>query len=256
MVAIKRNFAVSGLSRDPVDYTYLYPLIGNVACSKEVVDKLHARVEKVFDAVPVDVYFMTMLLGLIDEYHILDMPLLVWSQWSQNSSTYTGGQGRKLQENYERLLAGKELEYVPLKYRLPLNCNANAVLNARADAGGVLETIEPDWPEYFRRNLREIAYLGAEGTDVEQELDEFEKYVLENENMLNEIPNFGGIRRSIRFRRALKSTFPIIIRASRFLRGPEPGDQSHHEVVAGKDAGFANFLEAANYLSDRLRQID
>ncbi len=105
---------------------------------------------------------------------ILDYPLLVWSQWRKNASI---SETQDLRGHYERLLDGKTLEQVPLKFALPVNCSANSILQANRDIGGI-PTVPFDLRWYFFKMYEYLLNLQLRGVDTTQEIKELQVELL------------------------------------------------------------------------------
>ena len=249
--AIKRTFSVVGLSDEKIDMRYLYPLIGNVVCNRLLLERLKEKTGNLFGSVPIDIFFITLVLSAIRSYVVIDAPLLVCSQWSQNSSVGVLPGGKRLQEHYEKLLDGEEMEFVPLKFALPLNCSANAVLKAREVVGGHLKALEPNWGAYFSRTFDELVYLNTEGVDVADELKEFQKVLSgQREDIRSRVPSSTPAVVS-KIKRFMKTTPLPISRVWRSLRNWNSGavdPRSQMDIVASNEGHFENFLQGAEYL--------
>jgi glycosyltransferase involved in cell wall biosynthesis len=220
------------------------PLIGNVVYRRELSDRLKESVGSLFATVPVDIYFITLLLSVIDKYHVLDEPLLVWSQWAKNSSVFLKAD---LRAHYERLLNGKTLDEVPLKFALPANCSANALLAAmRAMDADQRDRV--DWGSYFSLMYETIVYLDAEGVDVGSERAEFEK-VLAEQTLELQAAVANRRNSGLLFRQRLKKSVPGLFSFARRLARAGRPQTSVGKLVDGRYAGFADLLESANYLS-------
>lgn len=248
---LKRMSGRFGLSNYQDDSTMPRPLIGNVVLLRSVVEELRKRVNSIFATVPVDGYFITLVLCSIDEYIVYDQPLLVWSKWAQNAST---SKSVNLSQHYLRLLDGRKLEQVPLTFALPMNCAANSILQASEDVGS-REDIPVEWDWYFRSMHEYLINLRAEGVDVENELCEFEK-VRRNFNMgvssVGSHRPFGAGRSS---RQNLKLLFPSAFRLVKTISQKFWAPVVMGDVHEYNRSGARDVLEAAKYLETLLPEM-
>lgn len=240
-VDIERMSVIYGLADKEVQIDSISPLIGNVVFHQSIIEKLSSRVEVFFATVPVDIYVITLFLCSINEYSVLDEPLLVWSNWTRNSSVAIK---KDLKAHYEKLLDGKELGQVPLKFATPRNCAANALLLGLRDAGRS-EMLRPNWPIYSFEMLRDLIFLESEGVDISSEdFDQANRYFQVSYSDGN-----YGFAKKIQLRYA---RFKTIIKKSliRKIVSKQSDENLGKVVISGNEAGFSNFLEAGKYLAE------
>lgn len=237
------------LSDQPDDAIATRPLIGNVVFHRSILETLKSKTSSVFATIPVDGYFITLVLAVIDEYHVLDTPLFVWSQWKHNASV---SKGKDLRKHYEKLLDGRVLEKVPLKFALPVNCAANAILQANTDVGGVRD-VPIDWKWYFVKMHEYLLYLGADGVDTTCERAELtavlSRQPAEVQAYFSRLTSKGGFAR----KQAFKRTFPFAANLLRRAASLLTKRRQKEIVVPGESGSFSDVLESARYLDARLK---
>ena len=245
--AVERMYKGCFLKDGRVNTKYAYPLIGNLVCEHSVIKSVKEKVGKVFGTVPLDIYFITLLLNSIEDYYSIDEPLLVWSKWSQNSSL-NAKKGRELRQHYENLLDGEELNYVPLKFAFPTNCYANALLKAERIIPKIRQS-EIDWQLYFVEMHNYLQILEAEEVDVSRELTEY-KQVLANYSVEFQRKVKKGISgKKFSVKDAIKNNLPATANLLRRILNRELPKKT---LIKGIDAGFNNVLEAAQFLNGRV----
>ncbi len=244
---ILRMVAMFGLAKHPHPPQSPSPLIGNVVIHRQIFEELAEKVEKFFSTIPVDIYLITLILARIDRYFVIDEPLLVWSQWSKNSSISIGS---NLREHYENLLAGRSLEHVPLKFPLPMNCSANAILTAFRDMGLNPIDFQLDWTNYYLSMLNYLIYLDGEGVDVSRERAELNKALKDLDSEVRHSVLDSRATRRFRFMRTLKQS--TIGRILKILKGRLSRPQNDDYVYSGTDLGFKDVGQSAKYLGQTL----
>jgi hypothetical protein len=206
-------------------------------------------------------YLAAAVFYVIDTYYCLNEPLHVWSRWAGNATASAEQHGNELRKHYERLLEGRPLEFVPLKFAMPNNCIANAILAARHDFEGHNGSADVDWCRYFASNYEFLMYLKAIGTNVRDEVTEFVEVLAREEPELQEKvkielrrhpPFESSASRAQRLLKAfVKKTMPFAVDPIRnAVRGNK--DLPHPRVVNGSNAGFSTILESAKYMDDRV----
>lgn len=242
--ALVRQLIISGLSANAYEYSIQYPLIGNVAFHKRLVDSLKTKVTRFFGLIPVDTYFATLLLSTIENYLSLDLPLLVWSRWEGNSSGVLS-KGKSLQKHYLNLLGETKLTQVPFSFPLPLNLNANAVMTVISQLDLKRDDIRPNWHVFYERILDELVYLGSEGVDVENEFDEFIAVAESRSEFEHFATKARKMKKLANVKRELKTFLDKIgFRKSIYVSG----STDKTKKIDGSNSGFNNFLEASKYL--------
>lgn len=246
---IRRMAAVYGLANRPYSTKYISPLIGNVVFHRGILDQLYSKVNHLFSTIPVDIYVITLILTCIDDYVVIDEPLLVWSQWSQNSSV---GIKKDLREHYEKLLGGKTLECVPLKFPLPKNCGANALLTAARDIGMDSSVFGVDWKHYYVEMLNYLIYLEGEGVDTSLEMAELKQVVKkEGGDVQDAVTNSRSATRFLLRKIIKQTTFgKALRRVKRHMS--KSGDDIE---ICGDKNNFANVNESAIYLSKDIEML-
>lgn len=239
------------------DDQHTSPFIGNVAYHHSINDQIKSKTQSFFAIIPIDIYFITMVLGVIDQYYVLNEPLLVWSRWSKNSTASFGMKGDALRQHYEKLLNGKSLNYVPLKFPLPTNCYANAVLQANDDLGDILDYSNIDWTHYFTKKYEYLTHLQEIEINTAREFEEFHKVLSEQPPELqtsveNKIHSTNSTLEA-KLKKMLRTTLPSISQA---LRNKfKTSKEKTPKIIKGKAVGFNNFLESAEYLDRNLNQF-
>lgn len=247
---ILRMWGVFGLKQQQNNEKKIHPLIGNVVFDSELLDNLRKFTPNLFATVPVDIYMISLVLAMIETYFVIDEPLLVWSEWDKNSSI---SKTKNLRKHYENLLDGKTLEYVPLKFALPTNCSANALLAAQRDISPLLDKMEVDWKWYFVQMHNYLVYLDGERIDVSNEMAEL-KTVLKlqpasTRNYYKEMTSLNLFRG----RQILKKVFP-----SSLVKALRTGKNRLSDSVRadGANSGFQSVLESADFLATLLSVND
>ncbi len=249
---IRRMFATYGLIDEKAVGSEIKPLIGNVVCHYSVIEQLKTKIPELFATVPVDIYFITLVLAVIDKYYVYDAPLLVWSEWESNSGIYMS-KTDSLRRHYEKLLDGKTLDEVPLKFVLPLNCTANAILQAKREIGDKLDFIEVDWKAYFVNVFRYLLYLEAEEINVREELKEFHRVLSEQPPELQNQVRNETTRSMFFLKQTVKKKFPFVNKMIKDRAEQKSLNAADKIIIAGDEAGFDNVLESANYLATLLK---
>lgn len=245
---IRRMAAVYGLADRPHSAKHISPLIGNVVFHRSIIDEITGKVQKLFSTIPVDIYLITLILARIDSYLVIDEPLLVWSQWSQNSSV---GIRKDIRQHYEKLLNGSSLENVPLKFALPANCAANALLTAAKDIGMDWSVFDLDWKHYFLMMQNYLIYLESEGVDVSREMTELSESVKNQDAETQRAIAVSRTAKSSRLRRKLKqSPFGILLKWVRYRVSASHDDRCY----IGDDVGFADVRGSAEFLGHQLER--
>ena len=246
---IRRMAAVYGLAKRSYSAKYTSPLIGNVVFHRGILDELSSKVNHLFSTIPVDIYVITLILSCIDSYVVIDEPLLVWSQWAQNSSV---GIKKDLREHYEKLLGGKTLEYVPLKFPLPINCGANALLTAANDIGMDWSVFGVDWKHYYVEMQNYLIYLEGEGVDISKEMAELKQVAKkQGADIQDAVENSKSATRFL-LKRIIKQTpFGKALRRVK-RRISKPLDDIE---LYGDRSKFADVNESAIYLSMNLEAL-
>lgn len=235
------------LSPQPADNRSARPLIGNVVLRQSVIREIRGRTVSLFATIPVDLYFITLILSVIKEYYVLDIPLLVWSQWRNNSSIDSGSD---LRHHYEQLLGGQTLDFVPLKFALPVNCAANSILKASADIGQGHPTIPVDWKWYFVKMHEYLIGLDADRINTSSEMAELFQSLQSQSSSIREYFAANSSRR-FRMKQRIKKAFPSVYTQLRILKEKwihKPGTPRIFTIL-GSD-NFQNVLESAAHLDN------
>lgn len=167
-------FGSFGLIKERRVQTSAQPFIGNCAIARSIFETIGEKTKDLFPNVPIDVSFITLVLGVVETFHVLDEPLLVWSRWNQNSTPSAKLKGTLARQHFEKLLDGRPLEHSPFKFALPFNCSANAILQAREILGEKVSYIEIDWGSFFVWMFEYLSSLEDSGVDVRKEIEEFD----------------------------------------------------------------------------------
>lgn len=251
---MRRLFYYYGLTSEIKKEETINPLIGNIVVHSSVIKQIKSKVSRLFATIPVDIYFIILVLSLIDDYLVFDVPLLVWSQWENNSSV-SNSSSINLRQHYEKLLNGEILRFVPLKFALPLNCSANAVLQAKADIEINKESMYPpvDWARYFTEMYKYLLYLQGENTNVEDELKEL-KNVLKTQSP--EIQRHVRIGKNKLFllKQKAKKKMPSVVKTIKKVSEHLKPKTSDNIELQGNDFGFNTVLQGANYLDTILNE--
>jgi glycosyltransferase involved in cell wall biosynthesis len=250
---IKRFCNVAGLINEAIDWNQIYPLIGNIVCHHSLINELKMKEVDFFATIPVDIYFMTLILEITEDYIVFDQPLLVWSKWSKNSSSENFKDITSLRNHYEKLLNGRKLEFVPLKFPLPLNCYANAVLQAQNQINSNKAKINVNWEWYFINMYQYLLSYKKRGINVDNEIEEYKlvyseqslsfkvKFLYENiwfktkETFKNKLPQISNLIKSVIGGKFLTAK-PIII--------------------VGNENKFNDFLSAAVFLDENIEEFN
>ncbi|MDQ3748650.1 MAG: glycosyltransferase [Acidobacteriota bacterium] len=240
-----------GLVRVHKDTKHFLPFIGNIVCHNSIYNKIIQKTPRLFPIVPVDIYLVAMILGLSEEYYHLSEPLLVWSRWSKNATASLNMKGKSLRQHYEKLLEGEPLEQVPIKFALPYNLYANAMLQAKHDLlKGTNEDFEIDWISYFVNVYDDLMNLRSMGVEVSREICEFNDVLFEQPLELQK--KVRGEISKVKFvaKQFIRNNLPFAKRAlKRLLKGNSLNRQI---IIHGGEAGFNNFLEAAHFLDNEM----
>ncbi len=247
--ALEQMFARFELVRIPKDKKHFHPFIGNIVCHRSVIDEIIQKSPSLFPMVPVDIYPVAMMLGLVGEYYHLNEPLLAWSKWSKNATTSPNLRGEVLRQQLEQTLGGAVLEHVPLKFAFPYNCTQNSLLQARNDLLAT-DYLKTDWSLYFIINHEQLTQLGDFGLDTTAEFREF------NVSLNAQAPDVQACVRAAtskftsRVKGKIRRDFPWLKTIlSSLLR--ESGSEKPI-IVQGEKASFSDFLESAEYLDRNL----
>jgi hypothetical protein len=255
--ALEQMCSHGNISQIPVDVRHVAPFIGNVAYHHSINDKLKTRTSNFFATVPIDIYFIAMVLGLTDRYYLLDEPLLVWSKWSKNSTATFEMTGDRLRQHYENLLKGDTLRHVPLKFALPSNCGTNAVLQAMADLDCQSAGSPADWTNYFIKTYEYLTHFGELGVNTVREFDELDR-VLSEQSVEIQIPVKEWLQMQnnsikARAKKRFRTTFPAA--AGVLRRWAKVSRDRQAITVKGGRNGFNNFLECAEYLDKNVDRL-
>ena len=255
--AIEQMFQQLNLIDVPRDHQYVNPFIGNIVCHRSIFERLKSQKHQLFATIPIDTYFITIVLGNIDIYYHLSEPLLVWSRWSRNATASLNMKGDSLRQHYEKQLNGESLRYVPLKYPLQLNCGANAALHAKNDLGKTLGYLNIDWSKYFIKQYEYLSYLQEVGVNTKREFEEF------NQTVAKQPPE---LQKSIESQLSLTNSL-LKTKIKKFIRKNAPSvaqtliqifklnSSEKIKIVKGNEINFRNFLECAEYLDNNLEQF-
>jgi glycosyltransferase involved in cell wall biosynthesis len=248
--AIRLLFAHLGLDSASPDRKFIVPFLANAVYHRAVFSRIKKIRDKLFDVTPADMYLAIAVFFVIDTYFCLDEPLHVWSFWAGNATGSLSKKGDKLREHYEKLLNGRQLEFTPLKFALPLNCTINAILQAKYDFKEFSSNSDVDWLYYFTAIYKDLLLLKSLGVNTAREIQEFEQVLAQQpvelrQNVSSRISKTNLLaEQTMQF---LRNNFPFAVRWLKILREQA---QSEKSVFArGEDANFNNVLEAAQYLS-------
>lgn len=239
------------LSRQPADRRSARPLIGNVVLKATVIERIREQTDSLFAAIPVDGYFITLVLSTIKEYFVIDLPLLVWSQWRKNSSIHLN---KNLREHYEHLLGGQTLDFVPLKTPMPVNCSANAILKA-AHSIGRQDLIPVDWGWYFLKMHEYLVSLDAEGIEVMSDIDEVFEAL---KSAPIEVQDFFSTNRSTFFhaRQHVKKSLPFLYKSIRNMTEKLfPDSAALPILVEHGGSSFQNVRECARCMEKKFDEL-
>ncbi len=240
--ALDQIMAMHALSSTTVNPRFICPLLANATYRRNIFDSLRNKRKNLFDMVPADIYLAAAVFYQADSYYCLDEPLLVWSNWEGNSTATPQRTGDKLSDHYKGLLGGRSLENTPLKFPFPLNCGANAVVEAVHENDPGEASI--DWSSYFysiHKYLINLKSLGIDTTAEERELKDALGH-LPPEIRRNVDEKFSGI--AIKTRALLSSQMPSALALLRKFRY-----RSQNTMISGSSAGFDNVVEAASYVN-------
>jgi hypothetical protein len=251
--ALEQFFARFGLVRVSKDPKHLHPFIGNIICHRSVYDKIKLKTPGLFPTVPVDIYPVAMILGLVGEYYHLNEPLLVWSRWSKNATTSSNLRGQELRQHLEKTLGGNTLDHVPLKFTLPHNCSQNSLLQARMDLSDAAEHMNIDWSSYFIANYEQLNYFTGVGVDTTSELEEFGVALAKQSSEVQDAVRASRVKYFARLKNKIRNELPWL--KKKLVELFRKKDIEKPIIIEGAEASFSNFLESANYLEENLRKF-
>ena len=239
--ALDQVFALHGLRGGPVDPRFICPYLSNATYHRSIFDRLRKVRENLFDMVPPDIYLAAAVFYMVESYHCLDEPLLVWSNWEGNATASAQRTENKIRDHYERLLNGKELAHTPLKFALAMNCGANAILEAASGLGNGLADV--DWVTYFVRTYENFIYLKSVGVNTEREEAEFVVVIkCQPEEIRSKVQKeISGMLFSAKA--FLNSRMPGVAAKMRKVLNRRALDEM--KVVEGRKAGFSNVADAS-----------
>lgn len=232
-----------------VNPKFIVPYLANAVYHHEIFSNLSRKREKLFATTPADMYLAAAVFFATDFYYCLDEPLHVWSNWGGNSTASPHRRGNKLREHYEKLLDGATLNYTPLKFALPQNLYANAILQAKHDFAAD-ENFEIDWASYYVGVYDDLLNLKSKGVETQRETEEFHRVLAAEPIELQQ-----RVRRKISSpqfiaRQIVRGKLPL---AKNFLKRIIRGKAATEQVfVRGDEAGFKDFLEAAQFLESEI----
>lgn len=186
------------------------PQLVNTIHHSSLIKKVKDRVGKLLPIVGSDIYTAALFLNVADKYCYIDEPLYLHNTWEGSS---TAGD----QSMFEKYPEEKRLDYVPLKKLLTLsNYSKNAILRARSDWGSDFHPVKIDWKTYFAASYKEIMYEKVYKKDVSQQLDEFQKILSEQDDLLRkkieiEISKYSFYRESLKRTLKLSALGKIIL---------------------------------------------
>jgi glycosyltransferase involved in cell wall biosynthesis len=151
--------------------------LANAIYHQSVFSKISQRRPKLFEMTPADGYLAAAVAFAVDSYHCLDEPLHVWTNWAENATADAQNKKDGLRRHYENLLGSMTLDYVPLKFAMPLNCAYNALFGAKNDFDDA-DSIKVDWADYYFRIHEHLIIIRSFGVNVTAELDEWNSQFL------------------------------------------------------------------------------
>ena len=172
--AAKLLYQKAGLNTAGQDGRFITPIVSNVVYHHSVFSRLKKVRTDFFNFTPSDMYVAAAVFHLTDYYYCLDEPLYIWGKGTDNMTASAYKKGNKYREHYEKILDGYKLDWTPLKFALPGNCFANAVLQAKHDFNRDDEATKVDWTEYYLQVYRSLMQLKEMKIDVSEEFREFD----------------------------------------------------------------------------------
>lgn len=247
--AIKNLFNIYGLTeKGDRSERFIIPYLANAVYHRRIFSDLSRKREKLFDATPADMYLAGAVFFVSDSYYCLDDPLHVWSHWGGNATASPYQKGNELRKHYEKLLKGAGLNYTPLKFPLPHNLGANAVLQAKHDyAADNSGDFEIDWANYYLSVYDYLLYLKSKEVDISEEISEFHEVLSREKSELQQIVRSKISSSKFIAKQFVRKKLPF---AKNFLKRVIQGKSAIEQtIICGDDAGFKTFLEAAQFLS-------
>jgi glycosyltransferase involved in cell wall biosynthesis len=244
--AISKLYSYYGLGSHDFDDRFIVSYLANAVYHHSVFARIRARRSKLFEATPADMYLAAAVFHAIDNYHCLDEPLHIWSNWADNATASAHKKGNKIKEHYRKLLNGQKLEFVRLQYPFPYNCAINAILQARDD---FKETGKVDWVEYYFKVYENLMYLRRMGVDVDDEVRDFHSTVAAETRELRQKVN-ARIKSPSFITKEFLRDFPRIEDIGKRLLRRRKSDKTI--FIDGEEKGFNDVLGAADFLMTNL----
>lgn len=243
--AIEQSLASAGLSSAKRSNAFIVPYLSNAIYRRDVFQELEKIRRTLFDFVPPDMYLALAVFFTAKNYVCLDIPLLVWRNWSGNFTATASRQTTDLKMHYKEKFQNRKFKYNPLKFPLPVTCGAECFLYALTDFEGNCDRV--DWAEYFSTVYENLIFLESSGINVTDEIKEFERV------LANQPPAVRRRVNSFRYspmrwlKQFLSRRVPKLFSQIKFIIGRNQSPKI--TVFSGSEEGFSNILEAAEFLS-------
>lgn len=242
--SIEQIYALHGLSGTKINADFICPYLSNAVYHKSIFSRLRTVTPKLFHTVPPDIYLAVAVFFAAEDYYCLDEPLLVWSNWKGNATVSAQRGQNSVREHYEKLLDGRELNFMPLKFAQAFNCGANTILQAESDFGR--DDVEMDWATYFFRTYENFIYLKSVGINVDRETKEFWAVLETQPPEVAEKVKAEISKAPFAAKQFLNSNLPGV--AALIRKVLRVGKESEFRLIKGGEVGFSNVLEAAQHV--------
>lgn len=242
--AMNQVKAQHGISSDPPNPKFVCPYLANNVYHRSIFDRLKKVKTKLFHSVPADLYLAMAVFFVVENYHCLDLPLHIWSNWAGSASLSPDRSKNSVRQHYEKLLNGRSLEFTPLKFPLALNCAVNAILEASRDYGPRHSDTEVEWAGYFVTTYIDLMSLKRSGVSVEAEIDEFWSVLSQQPESIQKAVRSQVSGPLFQLKEASRK-FPTLSRRLKKLMFI--GRVTDATFIKGDEAGFNNVLESSAY---------
>ena len=237
--AVFSHFNLGNGSTENFNVSYL----ANAVYHRGVFSKIWSVNDKPFSMIPADGYLAAAVTYVVEKYHCLDQPLHVWTNWAENATASPERVKNGLRRHYEQLLDGKTLDRVPVKFAMPQNCIANALIQANVDFDSSNEY--SDWLAYYCSIFDELMHLKSLGIEIDKELSEFFSVVdHESDDLMARV--LDSVQRSQRTLKNLLLRFsPRVFNAVKVVNSLR--QRGEVDCYIGKRERFQNVFECAHF---------
>jgi len=222
------------------------PRGNNSFTHRSVIEMVRAKIGRFFLHPAPDMSSCAAVLGVVDSYIFISIPLHVWGVSTESIGAIQGAKGGEQAEKSKEAFGDKDFfELSPFKVYCPSNIWAESMLQVK-------KLLPDEYPEVnlaalYKDCLKHLRFLEKNNFPIEDELAE----LLSTANKLGLRQYSESFTQLIISRLTNSSLAGPLLRLKHFFAPPEvPMNVFKKEIVSGRVGGFNNILDSARFLAE------